>query len=104
MKQDVCQLKVTLRSTRPPIWRRLLVPADTTLTRLHRVLEIAMGWQDSHMHEFRVDGRRPAGLGSAQIQRSARIGEVLTEIGSSLTYTYDLGDGCRNHRTCHQWL
>ena len=88
MEQEVCQLKVTLRGTRPPIWRRLLVPADTTLTRMHRVLQIAMGWQDSHMYEFRVDVRRPA-----RMQHSARIGEVLREIGSSLTYTYDLGDG-----------
>ncbi len=86
MEQEVCQLKVTLRGIRPAIWRRLVVPADTTLTRLHRVLQIAMGWQDSHMHEFRIEGRRPA-------VRSARIGDVLTEIGSSLTYTYDLGDG-----------
>jgi hypothetical protein len=31
------------------------------------------GWQDSHMHEFRIEGRRPA-------VRSARIGDVLTEI------------------------
>ena len=93
MEQEVCQLKVTLRGMRPPIWRRLLVPADTTLTRLHRVLQMAMGWQDGHMHEFRVDDRRAAGLGSAQLGRSVRIGEVLTEIGSSLTYTYDLGDG-----------
>lgn len=38
------------------------------------------------MHEFRVDERRTA-------TRSARIGDVLTEIGDSLTYTYDLGDG-----------
>jgi hypothetical protein len=36
---------------------------------------------------------RIAGPGSAQTGRSARIGNVLTEIGSSLTYTYDLGDG-----------
>ena len=86
MEQEVCQLKVTLRGTRPPIWRRLLVPADTTLTRMHRVLQIAMGWQDGHMHEFRVDRRHPA-------IRSSRVGDVLTEIGSSLTYTYDLGDG-----------
>jgi hypothetical protein len=88
MEQEVCQLKVTLRGTRPPIWRRLLVPADTTLTRMHRVLQIAMGWEDSHMHEFRSDARRPA-----RVQQSARIGDVLTEIGNSLIYTYDLGDG-----------
>ena len=88
MEQEVCQLKVTLRGTRPPIWRRLLVSADTTLTRLHRVLQIAMGWQGGHMHEFRTDVRRPA-----RMPHSARIGEVLREIGSSLTYTYDLGDG-----------
>jgi len=93
MEQEVCQLKVTLRGIRPPIWRRLLVPADTTLPRLHRALQIAMGWQDSHMHEFRVDGRRTAGPGSAEKGRSARIGDVLTGIGSSVTYTYDLGDG-----------
>lgn len=86
MEQEVCQLKVTLRGTRPPIWRRLLVPADMTLTRLHRVLQTAMGWQDSHMHEFRVDARRSA-------VRSGRIGDVLTEVGSSLICTYDLGDG-----------
>ena len=86
MEEEACQLKVTLRGTRPPIWRRLLVPADTTVTRMHRVLQIAMGWQDGHMHEFRVDRRHPA-------IRSSRVGDVLTEIGSSLTYTYDLGDG-----------
>ena len=45
------------------------------------------------MHEFRVEARHQAGLRSAQMQRSAGIGEVLTEIGSSLTYSYDLGDG-----------
>jgi hypothetical protein len=92
MEQEVCQLKVTLRGTRPAIWRRLVVTADTTLTRLHRVLQIAMGWQDGHMHEFRVDDRRRAGAGSAKMGRGAHIGDALTGIGSSLTYTYDLGD------------
>ena len=92
MEQDVCQLKVTLRGTRPPIWRRLLVPADTTLTQLHRILQTAMGWQDNHVHEFRIDARRTAGVGTARMERGARIGEVLREGGSSLTYTYDLGD------------
>lgn len=44
------------------------------------------------MHEFRIDGRHPAGMGRAQMRHSARVGEVLMEAGSSLTYTYDLGD------------
>jgi len=84
MGQEVCQLKVTLRGIRPPIWRGVVVRADTTLTRLHRVLQTAMGWQDSHMHEF-------PHRGSASGRTQCRIGDVLTEIGSSLTYTYDPG-------------
>ena len=52
LPQDIYQIKVTLRDTRPPIWRRLLVPAGLTLDALHDVLQVAMGWDDSHMHEF----------------------------------------------------
>src|SRR4029079_10651945 len=51
---EVFQLKVTLLGTMPPIWRRLLVPADLKLAQLHDVLQAAMGWQDCHMHEFSV--------------------------------------------------
>ena len=65
---NIYQIKVTLLGTKPPIWRRLLVPADVTLAQLHNVLQIAMGWEDGHMHEFRVGQRRfgqpePADLG-----------------------------------------
>ena len=57
---EVFQLKVTLLGTMPPIWRRLLVPADLTLAQLHDVLQAAMGRQDCHMHEFSA-GRRHFG-------------------------------------------
>ena len=56
--QDIYQLKVTLLGTKPPIWRRIVVPADLTLAKLHNVLQIAMGWDDEHMHEFRAGQRR----------------------------------------------
>jgi hypothetical protein len=48
------QLKITLLGTNPPICRCLLVPADVTLAQLHDVLQTAMGWEDGHMHEFRL--------------------------------------------------
>ncbi len=51
------QLKVTLQDIQPPVWRRIQVYADITLARLHTVLQIVMGWEDYHLHEF-VIGRR----------------------------------------------
>ena len=41
----------------PPVWRQLQVPATLTLARLHRVLQVAFGWEDHHLHEF-VIGKR----------------------------------------------
>jgi hypothetical protein len=51
---EIYQIKVTLLWTKPPIWRRLLVPATLTLAQLHDVLQLAMGWEDCHMHAFRI--------------------------------------------------
>jgi pRiA4b ORF-3-like protein len=48
----VYAIKVTLLGTRPPVWRRILVPRDITLRNLHRTLQTVMGWTDSHLHQF----------------------------------------------------
>ena len=56
--QEIYQIKVTLLGTDPPIWRRLLIPADLTLEQLHDVLQSAMGWEDCHLHEFRIGKQR----------------------------------------------
>ena len=37
---------------RPAVWRILLVPDTITLSQLHRILQIVMGWEDSHLHRF----------------------------------------------------
>ena len=48
----IYQLKVTLENTSPPIWRRILVPSNINLGEFHIVLQIAMGWTNSHLHQF----------------------------------------------------
>ena len=98
---DIYQIKVTLLGTKPPIWRRLLVPADLTLAQLHNVLQIAMGWEDGHMHEFRVGQRRfgqpePADpfmrMPRTESERTARLSAVLGRTGAKMIYVYDFGD------------
>lgn len=54
--QTIYQLKITLRDIRPPIWRRVQVPSDITLGQLHWVIQFSMGWTNSHLHSFTIQG------------------------------------------------
>ncbi|MBN1632256.1 MAG: plasmid pRiA4b ORF-3 family protein [Thermoleophilia bacterium] len=99
---EIYQIKVTLLDTSPPIWRRLLVPAGMTLEQLHDVLQVAMGWQDCHMHEFHIGQKRFGqpdpdddlmGLPAAGDERTVRMFSVLGKVGAKAVYTYDFGDG-----------
>ncbi len=54
---QVYQLKITLQHIRPPVWRRVQVK-DCTLTKLHEIIQVCMGWDDYHLHEFDVGGER----------------------------------------------
>ena len=53
----IVSLKVMLRDTKPPIWRRLLMPDTMTLADLHQAIQAAMGWEDSHLYAFDIAGR-----------------------------------------------
>lgn len=97
---QVYQVKVSLQGIRPPIWRRLRLPAAISLGRLHDVIQTAFGWTDSHLHAFEAEGRRYSrpdfGLDEFG-DRFADEGEVpLCEVvrtaGGRLRYTYDFGD------------
>ena len=46
------QIKITLKHTNPKVWRRVLVLSDMLLSDLHEVIQITMGWTDSHLHRF----------------------------------------------------
>jgi hypothetical protein len=52
---EVYQFKITLLESRPPVWRRIQV-GDCTLDKLHEHIQTAMGWTNSHLHQFTIDG------------------------------------------------
>ena len=93
----VFQLKVTLRGSRPPIWRRVLVPGDITLLQLHGVLQVLMGWTDSHLHQFEAGGvfygaPDPEFGVERKNERKVRLNEVLRHPKDRMAYEYDFGD------------
>ena len=52
----IFQLNLTLQESKPPIWRRIQVKRSITLAKLHHILQLVMGWTDSHLHQFMVNG------------------------------------------------
>src|SRR5262245_1091158 len=100
----VYQLTIALRAIRPPIWRRFQVPASTTLDRLHLMVQRVMGWENAHLHEFVVGGRR-YGIGvrewkefEADVlnERRFTLADIAPAAGMEIEYTYDFGDGWRH--------
>jgi hypothetical protein len=55
---NAVQIRVSLDGVEPAIFRRLVVPLDNTLAQLHHILQAAMGWTDSHLHQFEIGGLR----------------------------------------------
>lgn len=48
----IYQLKVSIKNTKPPIWRRILVDSQTTFCELNEIIQVAMDWSGSHLHIF----------------------------------------------------
>jgi hypothetical protein len=55
----IVQIKVKLLGvSKPPVWRRLQLRADTRLDHLHELIVAAFGWQDYHIALLRQRPRR----------------------------------------------
>lgn len=106
-KGRVLQFQVTLQGVVPPIWRRLEVLASCSFWDLHVAIQDAMGWQDRHLHVFRVDDREAQdtvlfGIPTDRLVESVPvtlpgwkhpIALYFSEPGTSVAYEYDFGDG-----------
>jgi hypothetical protein len=95
--EPVLQVRITLRDVDdPPVWRQVLIPAAYPLSRVHRVIQAAMGWENCHMHAFQIGkttyGPDPDGeLGNAD-ETKARLADVA-RVRTRIGYEYDFGDG-----------
>jgi hypothetical protein len=102
-RKKTYQFKITLTGCEPPIWRRIQVQ-DCTLDKLHEHIQTAMGWTNSHLHQFEIEGvihgdpelicegfeDKPALVDS----RRTKLSDVLPANGQRFRfhYEYDFGD------------
>jgi hypothetical protein len=96
MPRQIYQVKISLGDVVPEVWRRVALPGGYTLDRLHRVIQLAMGWQDYHLHSFEIDGIQygqpdPDGELDLRDELDVRLDGVAGK-DSDFVYTYDFGD------------
>lgn len=97
---EIYQLKVTLKYSKPLIWRRLLVPSNVTLEKLHYILQTAFEWTNSHLHQFIVGDREYYGQPHPDYyddlemrdERNYTLKAIAPGEGSQFVYEYDFGD------------
>jgi hypothetical protein len=99
---EVCEIEISLLEITPRIWRRFVVPADITLAKLHKVIQLIMGWTNSHLHQFiirneyyaphdpRVD---PDWNRRSYDERLVKLSDMVDGGIKSFKYEYDFGDG-----------
>lgn len=89
-------LRIQLLDIEPEIWRRFVVPGDITLDRLHDVIQIVMGWTDSHLHEFTIRKKRyteyPECREDGLPCGNYCLVDLIKQKGSEFHYLYDFGD------------
>jgi len=102
--ERVYQFKITLKEIEPPIWRRIQVK-DCTLDRLHEHIQTAVGWTNSHLHQFKISG---VIYGDPDLlcegwqdetpsvnSRRTKVSKIVPADGKrfGFDYEYDFGDG-----------
>jgi Plasmid pRiA4b ORF-3-like protein. len=103
----ILQIKINLLETAPLVWRRVMVREDMNLGVLHAIIQIAMGWTNSHLHHFLIDGKRyvdPAldqdrdfSEGEESIDENAwTLLDLLRPDITQFEYEYDFGDSWRH--------
>jgi Plasmid pRiA4b ORF-3-like protein len=98
---SIYQLKITLKDSAPPIWRRVQVSGATPLPVLHVVFQLAMGWEGEHLHQYvagrtvytePMPGEDNFDLFETKDERRVRLSQIAPVEGARFSYQYDFGD------------
>lgn len=98
----IYQLKIRLKGSKPPIWRRVLVSEDSTFYDLHNLIQISMNWDGFHLYEFRIDDdyfpmeNIETGFSNFNLSKDKALHQKLkmqlNKPGTKIEYVYDFGD------------
>ena len=92
------QLKISLKGAKPPIWRRFLIENSVALPEFHDVIQIVMGWTNSHLHQFIAQGQCYGApdpdfdFSEVLDEQEYRLSQLLKNEKDSMVYEYDFGD------------
>lgn len=97
VKVKIYQFKITLTDSDPFIWRRVLVPANLSLAVFHDIVQVAMGWKNSHSYAFDYEeysfgdvfSEDDNGMYPAD---KVKLSKLLTGVKDKLTYVYDMSN------------
>lgn len=101
-KENLYQLKIVLDGVEPNVWRRVLVSESLSLAKLHDAIQAAMGWWNSHLHQFIHKNvycihpdQADNSFGDIKFkdERRVKLKSLKLKAGDSFVYEYDLGDG-----------
>jgi Plasmid pRiA4b ORF-3-like protein len=102
---EICSVRIELLDTDPLIWRQLDAPTSLTLKTLHDIIQVCIGWYDSHLWEFRIGDQTYAppmedlGAGPRADAAKVRLRDVLKPGKTVIEYLYDFGDSWEHRIT-----
>ena len=108
------QLKIKLKDSKPPIWRRILVNNDIAFSYLHNIIQIVMGWENYHLYSFNFKGFTIGeddpefddffGKDNKLNADNTPLSEILLKVKQKFIYEYDFGDGWEHELIVEKFL
>jgi hypothetical protein len=85
----VYQFKFFIRRISPMIWRRVLVRSDKSLSHLHQVIQVSLGWDDDHLYCFKIHGKDYGSAGANTGDENEPISALRLLSNQCFLYEYD---------------